>query len=83
MYAGVRGPLRRLGRVGAYLTGMLCVWTYLGALAAVAPIAFGEPMIEDGASVVIFLIAGAFFGLLVGHWWLRDDGSGTTRLTEP
>ena len=70
-YTLTRPTLRRLGRVGDYLTGIVCVFAYMGALALVAPLAFGEPLIEDRAGVIIFVVVSAFFGLIVGHTWFR------------
>jgi hypothetical protein len=68
-----RPRLRRLGRIGDYLTGIVCVFSYMGALALVAPVAFGERVIKDQASLIIFVVVSAFFGLVVGHSWFRDQ----------
>lgn len=72
-YSLTRPALRRLGRPGDYLTGIVCVFAYMGALAVVAPVAFGEPMIEDRPGLVIFAGLSVFFGLIVGHTWFRPD----------
>jgi hypothetical protein len=72
-YTLTRPTLGRLGRIGDYLTGIVCVFSYTGALALVAPVAFGERVIEDQASLIIFVVVSAFFGLVVGHTWFRDQ----------
>jgi hypothetical protein len=72
-YSLTRPTLRRLGRLGDYFTGIVCVFAYVGALAVVAPLAFGEPLIKDQASLIIFAVASVFFGLVVGHSWFRGQ----------
>ena len=74
-YSLARPSLRRLGTLGDYLTGIVCVFAYMGALVVVAPVAFGEPVIEDRASLVIFVIVSAFFGLVMGHTWFRGQSA--------
>jgi hypothetical protein len=70
-YAIVRDPLRRIGRGGDYVAGILCVWAYL--LASVIPMqlftgrpAFATP--EDAAAVAF---GGAVIGIIIGHLWFR------------
>lgn len=70
-YAIVRDPLRRIGRAGDYVAGILCVWAYL--LASVIPMqlftgrpAFATP--EDAAAVAF---GGAVVGIIIGHLWFR------------
>lgn len=75
-YSLTRPTLRRLGRPGNYLTGIVCVFAYMGALALVAPIAFGESIVKDRSELVIFAIVSTFFGLFVGHSWFGEDGIG-------
>lgn len=75
-YSLTRPMLRRLGRPGDYLTGVVCVFAYMGAIALVAPIAFGERVIKNRADLVVFGIVSAFFGLVVGHSWFRKDALG-------
>ena len=68
-YSLVRPTLRTRGVVGAYLTGIVCVFAYMGALAiAVSDIG----MFEDRSGVVIFTLVSLFFGLVMGHTWFRD-----------
>lgn len=71
-YSLTRPSLRKLGVVGAYLTGIVCVFAYMGALAVAAPLAFGERIVEERADLVIFAIVSVFFGLVMGHSWFRD-----------
>jgi hypothetical protein len=72
VYSAVRPAFRRLGRPGDYLTGVVCVTAYLGSLAAVAPVAFGEPMAETRSDWMVLLAVCVFFGLVVGHSWFRS-----------
>jgi hypothetical protein len=68
------GPtLRRLGRVGDVLTGIVCVGAYVGAVAAVS-LLLGEPIVhfdEDPGGIVamaiVVLIFGTFIGLLISR----------------
>jgi DNA-binding transcriptional regulator YdaS (Cro superfamily) len=74
-YSLSRPALRRLGRLGDYLTGIVCVFAYMGALAVVAPLAFGERVIEDQTSLTIFVVVSVFFGLVMGHTWFRGQSA--------
>ena len=74
-YTLTRPSLRRLGRIGDYLTGIVCVFAYMGALALVAPLAFGERLIKDRAGLIVFVVVSAFFGLVVGHTWFRGQSA--------
>jgi hypothetical protein len=71
-YSLTRPTLRKLGTLGAYLTGVVCVIAYGGSLVAVAPIAFGETLIEDRVSLFAFLVMAVLFGLILGHQLFRD-----------
>lgn len=70
-YTLTRPTLQRLGRLGDYLTGIVCVFAYMGALVLVAPVAFGEGIIEDRVGLISFVVVSTFFGLVVGHTWFR------------
>jgi len=69
VYSATRPALRRLGRPGDYLTGIVAVLGYMGALVLAAPYTFGENIVE----AVVFLIVSVFFGLVIGHSWLREE----------
>ena len=71
-YSATRPILRRLGRPGDYLSGIVCVSSYMGAVALVAPIAFGESPIEDRTDLLVFAVVSVGFGLLVGHSWFKE-----------
>ena len=73
-YSLTRPSLRKLGRVGAYLTGIVCVLAYTGALAIAAPVAFGERIVDGRADLVIFGVVSLVFGLMIGHAWFREPG---------
>jgi hypothetical protein len=75
VYSATRPSLRKLGRPGDYLTGIVCVFGYMGALALAAPYAFGEHIVKDGTDWVVFSIFSAFFGLFIGHSWFRRSGA--------
>lgn len=77
-YSAVRPTLRRLGRPGDYLTGIVCVTGYMAALAVVAPIAFGEEIAETKADWAIMLAFSVFFGLVVGYSWFRPNKVATS-----
>ena len=72
-YTLTRPTLRRLGVPGDYLTGIVCVFAYVGALVLVAPVAFGERIIDDRTGLVTFAIVSTFFGLVMGHTWFRGQ----------
>ena len=74
-YSVARPSLKRLGRPGDYLTGIVCVLAYLGAIVAVAPIAFGKPIVEARSDAVVFVIVAVFFGLVVGHTWFKSEST--------
>ena len=72
-YTLTRPTLRKLGVVGAYLTGIVCVFAYMGSLLIVAPVAFGETLVNERSDLVIFVIVSLFFGLIMGHSWFRGS----------
>jgi hypothetical protein len=82
-YSLTRPTFKRLGRPGDYLTGIVCVFAYLGSLAFVAPFAFGEAIVDDRGGWVIMAIAAVFFGLIIGHTWFRSEPETSSSLTLP
>ena len=72
-YSATRPTLKKLGLAGAYLTGIVCVIAYMGALALASPYAFGKSLVESRSDLVIFGIVSVFFGLFIGHSWFRDE----------
>lgn len=82
-YSLTRPTLKRLGRPGDYLTGIVCVFAYIGSLALVAPFAFGEPIVEDRAGWVIMAIVSVFFGLVIGHMWFRSEPAASSESSVP
>lgn len=72
-YSLTRPTLKRLGRAGDYLTGIVCVFAYVSSLAFVAPFVFGEPIVEGRAGWVIMAITSIIFGLIIGHTWFRAE----------
>ena len=72
-YTLTRPTLRKLGVVGAYLSGIVCVFAYMGALLIAAPVAFGETLVEERSDLVVFIVVSLFFGLIMGHSWFRGS----------
>jgi hypothetical protein len=70
-YAIVRDPLRRIGRLGDYLAGILCVWAYV--LASVIPMELfaGRPAFATQEEAAALALGGAFIGAIIGHFWFR------------
>jgi hypothetical protein len=70
-YVIVRDPLRKIGRAGDYLTGILCVWAYL--LASVIPMELltGRPAFATPDDAAALALGGAVIGAIIGHFWFR------------
>jgi hypothetical protein len=70
-YAIVRDPLRKIGRAGDYVTGILCVWAYL--LASVIPMQLltGRPAFATPEEAGAVAFGGAVVGAIIGHLWFR------------
>jgi len=75
-YSLTRPTLKRLGRPGDYLTGVVCVFAYMGALLIVAPLAFGESIVKEPSELAVFAVVSTFFGLVIGHSWFRNTTGG-------
>lgn len=71
----VRPTLKTLGRLGDYLTGIVCVGAYMTSLTLVAPLAFGEPLVEGRVGWIAVGIASIFFGLVIGHSWFGPESA--------
>ena len=74
-YSLSRPTLRKLGTLGAYLSGVVCAGAYLGAFVLIAPIAFDESPIDDRAGVISFIIGTVIAGLFIGHIWFRGPNA--------
>jgi hypothetical protein len=70
-YAIVRDPLRKIGRAGDYVAGILCVWAYL--LASVIPMQLltGRPAFPTPQDAAAVAFGGAVVGIIIGHLWFR------------
>ena len=70
-YAIVRDPLRKIGRLGDYVAGVLCVWAYL--LASVIPMQLltGRPAFPTPDHAMAVAVGGAVIGVIIGHVWFR------------
>jgi hypothetical protein len=62
----------RLGRIGDYLSGVVCVFAYVGALVLAAPYAFGDPIVTRASDWMTVGVVAVIFGLVIGHSWLRQ-----------
>ena len=71
-YSLVGAPLRSVRGIGPYLTGIVTVSAYMGALVIAAPYAFGETLIERRSDLIVFVVVMAFFGMVMGHSWFRE-----------
>lgn len=69
----VRPTFKRLGRIGDHLTGVVCAGAYMTSLTLVAPLAFGEPLVEGRAGWYAVGIASLFFGAVIGHSWFKPE----------
>lgn len=80
---GVSRPrLRRLGRVGDYLSGIVVLYAYLGALIAASPFVFERSAIpEDAQGWWIWIAMATVLGLVAGHAWFGGP-EGLDRLIE-
>ena len=73
MYSAVHKPFRKLGAAGSYLTGIACAHSYIWSIAAIAPRAFGEPLVHDATDKVFLAIVASVFGIIGTHVALRDS----------
>ena len=73
-YTLARGPTRRFGRTGDYLTGLACAYAYLAAFGLPAAIFTHDEMFRSSLGWISMLVVGTLFGLLVGHKWFRSGG---------
>jgi hypothetical protein len=70
-YTIVRDPLRRVGRLGDYLTGILCVWVYILASLIPMQLITGRPAFANPSEAAAFAAGGALIGAIIGHLWFR------------
>ncbi|HKP75732.1 MAG TPA: hypothetical protein VJT67_09335 [Longimicrobiaceae bacterium] len=77
-YTLTRPGLLHLGSPGDYLSGMVAVLCYMGALAAVSPL-LGKPLISDVSGLVIFALVSVLFGLIVGKMIQETRGEMRTQ----
>jgi hypothetical protein len=72
-YTLVAAPLRHLGAFGAYLTGVVCVGTYLLALLLVLGPLTKDPALNlrDPVAQIVWVFSAVLFGSLFGYF-LKD-----------
>jgi hypothetical protein len=70
-YVIVRDPLRKIGRAGDYIAGILCAWVYI--LASVIPLQLltGRPAFATPNDAAALAMGGAVIGAMIGHLWFR------------
>jgi hypothetical protein len=74
-YAIVRDPLRRIGRLGDYLAGVLCVWAYLFASVLPLQLLPERPEFAHPDRAPALALGGAIVGVIIGHLWFRRRGT--------
>jgi hypothetical protein len=70
-YAIVRDPLRKIGRMGDYAAGVLCVWAYLLASLIPMQLLTGRPAFPTPDYAAAVAVGGAVIGAIIGHVWFR------------
>jgi hypothetical protein len=78
-----RPSFLRLGRIGDYLSGVVCVSAYACALVLVAPYAFGDPIVTKPVHWMGVAVVALVFGLVIGHSWLRPTTASERGTTAP
>ena len=70
-YVIVRDPLRKLGRAGDYIAGILCVWVFLLASLIPAQLQTGRPAFATPDQAAAVAMGSAIIGAIIGHLWFR------------
>jgi hypothetical protein len=70
-YAIVRDPLRKLGRAGDYVAGILCVWAVLLASLIPTQLQTGRPAFASPDQAAAVAVVSALLGTIIGHFWFR------------
>jgi hypothetical protein len=70
-YAIVRDPLRKLGRAGDYIAGILCVWAFLLASLIPSQLQTGRPAFDTPDQAAAVAVGSAIIGAIIGHLWFR------------
>ncbi|HEU0053073.1 MAG TPA: helix-turn-helix transcriptional regulator [Longimicrobium sp.] len=78
-YSAVHAPLRRLGRAGPYLTGIVVLLAYSLAFGVADLLLSKERMVDGAAGWAGLVIASILLGLPAGHYWFRETASPATR----
>lgn len=68
----VREPSRRLGQLGAYVTGIAVAVSTSCTFAALTLVMGDEPLVHGRDGCLILLGVGSVIGLFIGHSWFRD-----------
>lgn len=71
-YALVKKPAARLGKIGPYVIGLVCIYAYLLAFAIPLDLFTNDDTFRTPSGWVIGAIIGTLFGLLIGHSWFRQ-----------
>jgi hypothetical protein len=70
-YAIVRDPLRKIGRAGDYVAGVLCVWAYLLASMIPMQLLTGRAAFATPGEAAAVAVGSAVLGVIIGHFWFR------------
>lgn len=71
-YALVKEPAGRLGRVGPYVIGLVCMYAYLLAFGIPLAVFTKDDTFRTPSDWLIGAIIGTVFGLFIGHSWFRQ-----------
>ncbi|HVH11376.1 MAG TPA: hypothetical protein VM736_16390 [Gemmatimonadales bacterium] len=74
-YALVRERVRRLGRVGDYLTGLTCAYAYFLAFGIPLALFTREEMFRQPVGWVIWVFVATALGLVIGHSWFGNEAN--------
>jgi hypothetical protein len=79
VYHLVRGPFRRFGRTGDYLTGIAIMYGYMLSILVPLSLWSDEAMLRTPLGWGIMLALSTFFGVVIGHSWFREPATSATR----
>lgn len=71
-YALVKKPAARLGKIGPYVIGLVCMYAYLLAFAIPLNLFTNDDTFRTPSDWLIGAIIGTAFGLFIGHSWFRE-----------
>jgi hypothetical protein len=67
--------LRKLGAPGDYLSGIVAMGGYMGAMLVMFSALPGKPVIENASDAILYAVITVGFGLLGAYSWRRKNRS--------